>query len=276
MKTLPVGLQLYTVRNEMEKSVPETLAAVKAMGYDYVEPAGLFGYTYEGFRAELDKAGLKAICAHVPFVTLKGENEGDTDAVVKGYKTIGCECIAVPYLGEGERPGDPDFDKVLAEIDRIGAICESNGIILVYHNHDFEFIKMADGTYGLDYMYSTVPANHLQTELDTCWVNIGGENPADYIRKYAGRCPVVHLKDFEGSKSESMYELIGIEKKADTQQKEFRFRPVGHGKQDFPSILEASVESGAKYVIVEQDQSYETPCLEAAKMSREYLKTLGW
>jgi sugar phosphate isomerase/epimerase len=272
MKTLPVGLQLYTVRTEMEKSVPETLAAVKAMGYYYFEPAGLFVYSYEDFKAELDKAGLKAVCAHVPFVTLKG----DTEAVVEGYKLIGCECIAVPYLGEGERPGDPDFDKVLADIDKIGAVCESKGLILIYHNHDFEFVKMPDGTYGLDYMYATVPANHLQTELDTCWVNIGGEVPAEYIRKYAGRCPVVHLKDFIGGKSDSMYELIGIEKKADTKQEEFKFRPVGSGKQDFPAILEAAVESGARYVIVEQDQSYETPCLEAAKMSREYLKTLGW
>ena len=273
MKTLPVGLQLYTVRSEMEKSVPATLKAVKEMGYDYVEPAGLFGYSYEDFKAELDKAGLKAICAHVPFVELCGE----TEKVVDGYKLIGCECIAVPYLGEGERPGDKDFDKVLAKIDEIGAVCESKGVILVYHNHDFEFIKMPDGTYGLDYMYATVPANHLQTELDTCWVNVGGEDPASYIRKYAGRCPVVHLKDFEGSKSESMYELIGIDKKADTSAKNtFKFRPVGSGKQNFPAILEASVESGAKYVIVEQDQSYDTPFLEAAKSSLDYLKSLGW
>ena len=272
MKTLPVGLQLYTVRTEMEKNVPETLAKVKAMGYDYVEPAGLFNYSYEAFRKELDKAGLRAICAHVPLATLKE----DTEAVIEGYKLIGCEYIAIPYLAGGERPGDPDFDKVLNEIDRVGAICEKKGLVLIYHNHDFEFVKMPDGSYGLDYMYNTVPANHLQTELDTCWVNIGGEDPASYIRKYADRCPVVHLKDFIGSKSDSMYELIGIEKKADTTQQEFKFRPVGHGKQDFPAILQASIESGAKYVVVEQDQSYETPCLEAAKMSRDYLKTLGW
>ena len=124
MKTLPVGLQLYTVRDEMAKSVPETLAAVKAMGYDYVEPAGLFGYSYADFKAELDKAGLKAICAHVPFAEMKV----DTEKVIAGYKSIGCECVAVPYLGEGERPGDKDFDKVLAEIDRIGAVCESLGV----------------------------------------------------------------------------------------------------------------------------------------------------
>ena len=274
MKTLPVGLQLYTVRTEMEKSVPETLAAVKAMGYDYVEPAGLFGYSYEGFKAELDKAGLKAICAHVPFVTLKG----DTEAVVEGYKLIGCECLAVPYLGEGERPGDPDFDKVLADIDKIGAVCESKGIILIYHNHDFEFVKLADGTYGLDYMYATVPANHLQTELDTCWVNVGGENPAEYIRKYAGRCPVVHLKDFVGGKTANMYELIGIKPEGEAAAVQaFEFRPVGSGVQNFPEILKASEESGATWVVVEQDRpSMGLTPMESIKKSIGYLKSIGY
>ena len=272
MKTLPVGLQLYTVRDAMEKSVPEALAAVKAMGYDYVETAGLFGYSYEGFKAELDKAGLKAISAHIPIQELIK----NTEELVDGYKSIGCECIALPYLNEGERPGDPVFDELVKEFDRMGAVCESRGMTLVYHNHDFEFVKMENGEYALDNMYNTIPANHLQTELDTCWVSISGEDPAKYIRKYAGRCPVVHLKDYVGEKCESMYELIGIDKKADETQTVFQFRPVGHGVQDFSAILEASVESGAKYVIVEQDRTYDTPSLEAAKMSRDYLKSLGW
>lgn len=273
MKTLPVGLQLYTVRSEMEKDVAATLKAVKAAGYDYVEPAGLFGLTGEQFRALLDENGLKAICAHVALA----EMLADTDKCLDTYKTIGCECIAVPYLAEGQRPGDEGFGEVLKSIDKIGAACAAKGLILVYHNHDFEFKKMPDGRYGLDYMYETISPEHLQTELDTCWVNVGGEDPAAYIRKYAGRCPVVHLKDFVGSKSEHMYELIGI--KSDDKEpvkNTFEFRPVGHGKQNFPAILEAAVESGAKYVIVEQDNTYDIPCLEAAKMSRDYLKSLNW
>lgn len=272
MKTLPVGIQLYTVRNEMEKGVPACLAAVKAAGYDYVETAGLFGLTGEQFRAELDKAGLKAVCAHVPF----SDMEKDPEGIVNTYKTIGCSYIAVPYLGAGQRPGDEGFDEVLKSINEFGAYCHKNGITLLYHNHDFEFVKLENGEYGLDYMYSNTPAENLQTELDTCWVNIGGEVPAEYIRKYAGRCPVVHLKDFVGSKSENMYALIGTDAAKMEDSNKFEFRPVGSGKQDFPAILEAAVESGAEYVIVEQDNTYDIPCLEAAKMSRDYLKSLGW
>ena len=84
------------------------------------------------------------------------------------------------------------------------------------------------------------------------------------------------MKDFDGEKSDSMYELIGIEKKANTTTNTFKFRPLGTGKQNFPPILEASVNSGAKYVIVEQDESYDIPSLETARISREYLKSLGW
>lgn len=145
---------------------------------------------------------------------------------------------------------------------------------LLYHNHDFEFVKI-DGKYALDILYDTVPADLLKTELDTCWVNVGGENPADYVRKYTGRAPVVHLKDFAGEKSEHMYELIGIEEEKKEEKQKFEFRPVGYGKQDFKAILAASEDAGAEWVIVEQDQPSmgKTP-LECAKMSIDYLRSI--
>lgn len=274
MKTLPVGLQLYTVRDELQKSVPAALKAVKEAGYDYVETAGLYGYSYADFKKELDNAGLKIVCGHLTVGQIM--DEAAAKELILGYKSMGAEYLALAYLAEEDRPGTDNFEKVLKAMDKFGAMCKEEGMGFLYHNHDFEFVKMPDGTYALDYMYSTVPAEHLETELDTCWVNVGGENPAEYIRKYANRCPVVHLKDFEGSKTEAMYELIGIDKKADTTQNTFKHRTLGNGKQDFPAILAAAVESGAKYVIVEQDQTYDTPCLDAVKESREYLKSLGW
>lgn len=272
MKKLPVGLQLYTVRDEMQKDLPATLKVVKEAGYDYVEPAGLFGLSGEEFKAELDKAGLIAVSAHVPLAEMLANPE----EAIKTYKTLGCKFFAVPYLGGGERYGDPNFDSILSGIEKFGALCHENGLTLLYHNHDFEFEKTAEGQYVLDYMYEKISPQCLQTELDTCWVNIGGEEPASYIRKYAGRCPVVHLKDFIGGKTENMYALIGTDEATSEKSEEFAFRPVGQGVQNFPEILKAAVESGAEYVIVEQDDTNGIPSLEAAKMSRDYLKSLGW
>ena len=179
-KTLPVGVQVYSVRDYASKDLEGTMMKLKEIGYDYVEPAGLYGKTAEEYKAVLDKCGITAICAHVPYA----EMIADLDKVISDYKTLGVSYIAVPYLGEDDRPGAKNFDTVLENIRSIGKKCAENGLTLLYHNHDFEFVKMPDGRYGLDYMYETVEPEYLQTELDCCWVNVGGENPASYVRKY--------------------------------------------------------------------------------------------
>ena len=131
--------------------------------------------------------------------------------------------------------------------------------------------------YGLDFLYEAVDACTLKTEIDTCWVKYAGENPAEYVKKYAGRCPVVHLKDYVGVKGgKTPYALIGME---DTSAKPdeiaFEFRPVGHGCQNIPEIVEAGLASGAEWFIVEQDLSVGRTPLEACRMSIDYLKSIG-
>lgn len=137
---------------------------------------------------------------------------------------------------------------------------------------------MPDGSFGFDDIYTQVPATALQAEPDTCWIKVAGQNPADYVKKYTGRCPIVHLKDFikKGS-PKNLYKLIGIETEEQTEEGGvFEFRPVGFGQQLWEPILTASLEAGAGWVIVEQDEHYDLPSLEAARRSREYLKILGW
>ena len=242
----PVALQVYSVRDFAEKDLEGTFRQIKEMGYDGVELAGLYGYSYAEVKAAAEKAGLTPISAHVPLADMLA----DPDGVLAGYASIGCKYVAVPYLPEELRPGT----------DR--------------------FAQTVDGEYALDMLYRVIPADLLQTEIDTCWVNVAGEDPAAYIRKYAGRAPVVHLKDFYMSDRDAesdgpFYELIGIDKKAEGQSI-FEFRPVGCGMQDFPEILKAAEEAGSSWVVVEQDQpSMEKNSLECAKMSREYLKKLG-
>ena len=264
---LPVMLQVYTVRDYAGKDFLGTMKKIREIGYEYVELAGLCGLTAKEVKAALDEAGLKAVSAHVALNELMDEKTLDD------YKLIGCEYVAVPYLGEGSRPGDPAFDQILENIRKIGIAARERGMTLLYHNHDFEFIKMPDGSFGLDYMYNTIPADTLQTELDLCWVRVAGQDPAAYVRKYAGRAPVVHFKDYVGQKTEGMYNLIGMKETA-KETKAFEFRPVGEGVQDFKAIAAAVYESGCKYVCVEQDNTYDVDPLEAAKRSFEYLKNL--
>lgn len=270
---LPVAVQVYSVRDDAKADLRGTLEKIKAMGYDGVEFAGLYDNSPEEIKAMCDQIGLVPISAHVPYLTMIADPKG----VLSQYATIGCKFVAVPHLSTDLRPGTDAFPEVMKNIRMLGEVAKELGIQLLYHNHDFEFIRL-DGKYGLDVLYETIPAEYLQTELDTCWVNVGGENPAEYIKKYSGRAPLVHLKDFFGEKSENMYELIGIQNAAAPKRPDnFELRPVGSGMQDFPSILAAAEEAGTSWVIVEQDRpSMGLTPMACIEKSRNYLKTLGY
>lgn len=270
MYDFPIALQLYSVRDDMAADFEGTLKKVKDLGYDGVEFAGLFGKSAAEIKKMCDEIGVVPISAHVPFVDLINDPD-----LMKTYSEIGCQYVVIPYLTEEYRPGAEKFREVIDGAKMLGLKAKELGMKLCYHNHDFEFVKI-NGEYALDILYKEVPADLLSPQLDICWVNIGGENPSEYIRKYNGRIEIVHLKDFVGSLSENMYALIGID---DDKKKEasgsFEFRPVGYGLQNFPEILNASKDVGAKWVVVEQDAPSmgKTP-LECAEMSINYLKKL--
>jgi len=272
MEKRPIAYQLYSAREEAQKDLPPVLQRIAAMGYDGVECAGFYGHGAQEYRRMLDEAGLKAVSSHVSLADIQDDMFG----VIAYHRQIGCEYIAVPYLDDHTRPGAAGFARSIAVITAFGKLCRKAGITLLYHNHDFEFCQVS-GQYGLDFLYDVVPACILQTELDVCWVKYAGLDPAAYIRQYAGRCPVVHLKDFVGGRSEgSPYGLIGdaeSEKKAGSVA--FEFRPFGYGCQDAKGVVDAAIESGALWFVVEQDLSVGRTPLEAAEMSIGTLKTIG-
>ena len=268
MEKKKIAVQLFSVRDAMKDDFYGTLKQVKAFGYDGVEFAGLFGHSPEEVRQMCQELELVPISAHVSLALLMEDMEG----TIECYRTIGCKYIAIPYLPEDLRPGTDGFPKVIEFAKVLGKALADKGMVLQYHNHDFEFVKL-DGKYALDVLYEQVGPELLQTQLDTCWVNVGGENPVDYIKKYAGRVPTVHLKDFVGRKTANMYQLIGID---DNQKQEaveaFAFRALGRGVQNIPAIVEASIEGGAEWFIVEQDMATEgySP-MESIQISARYL-----
>ena len=270
----PIAVQLYSVRDDAHADFRKTLEQVKAMGYDGVEFAGRlaeYGFTPEEIRDMCKEIGLVPISAHVPYAAMAADPEG----VLADYVTVGCKFVGVPASPPDERPGAENFYASFKKIENIGRVAKSLGLQLLYHNHDFEFTKI-DGEYGLDILYSNISAEYLQTELDVCWVTVGGEDPVKYIKKYTDRAPIVHLKDFWGEKSDNMYEIIGEEGKAPERPKNFEFRPNGKGVVNFPPILEAAREAGTAWVVVEQDQpSMGLTPMESIKTSIDYLKTIN-
>ena len=270
---LPVGLQLYSVRDDMAKDFKGTLQQVKAMGYDGVEFAGLFDNDPADIKAMCAEIGLNPISAHVPLADMLA----DVDKVIADYKAIGCEYIVVPYVTEERRPGGDKFNQMIEEIRTIGAKCKEAGLTLLYHNHDFEFAKTESGEFGLDYLYANVSADLLQTELDECWVRYAGQDPVAYLQKYEGRSPVVHLMDYyaSGEQKEDPYALIGLNEGEKKENTAFEFRPLGYGVQDVPALMKAAKHAGSKWLIVEQDQPSmgKTP-LECVALSMETIQAI--
>lgn len=245
-----IALQLYTVRDFANEDLVGTLQKVKDMGYNQVELAGMYDKTPEELKAVLDQVGLEAVSAHVGI----GHFEADIKAGVAAYKTVGCTYIGVPWLDANQLPGGEKWADVKAQLQKIAAECKAQGITLMYHNHAHEFEKLPSGQYIQDAFFEELP--EIEAEIDSGWVDAVNLCPAEYIKQYAGRVPVVHLKD--------------TCKNAKTD------KPVGQGTQDMPKITAAAVESGTKVFVAELDEAVGLTSLEAAQQSIEYLKSIGF
>ena len=149
---LPVAVQVYSVRDSAEADLAGTLKKIKEMGYQGVEFAGLYGLSPDYVKGLCDGVGLVPISAHIPL----DEMIADPDKTFANYAKIGCKFAAVPYVTPERRPGAEKFGETIKTIAELGKIAKKYGLTLLYHNHDFEFTKMPDGRYVLDYMYETI------------------------------------------------------------------------------------------------------------------------
>ncbi|MCQ2186920.1 MAG: sugar phosphate isomerase/epimerase [Bacteroidales bacterium] len=277
-KKLPIGVQLYSVRTDLEKDFYGTLKAVREMGYAGVEFYGeYYGNTPTQIKQWCTELGLIPFSNHVPFQAMID----DVDKVIEDNLILGVQYLVFPYMDEASRPGiDPkQFKKTVAKIGEIGEKVHAAGFQLLYHNHDFEFVTLEDGTVGYDYIFSSNDRVKLQNEPDVCWVSYAGFDPAEVLAKYAGNIPVVHLKDYylEGKLSSAPYALIGIS--TDNAMKDdggwFEYRPVGMGQVDIPAVIKAAIDGGAQWLCVEQDEpSQGLDRLQNVAKSVEYLKSL--
>lgn len=278
-KKLPVGLQLYSVRTDLEKDFYGTLKAVREMGYAGVEFYGeYYGNDIVQVKRWCTELGLIPFSNHVPYQQMID----DIDKVIKENTILGVQYIVFPYMDEASRPGvDPEqFRKTVATLGEVGAKVREAGFQLLYHNHDFEFVDMGDGKLGYDEIFASNKPENLQNEIDVTWVSYGGQDPVEYIKKYNGRMPIVHAKDYklEGTLTQPPYALIGIS--TDNSMKcetgSFEYRPLGMGQLDIPAILKTSIDCGAQWICVEQDE----PCaglnrLEGVAKSVEFLREQG-
>jgi sugar phosphate isomerase/epimerase len=256
-----IGLQLYTVRDAMQRDFEGTLAQVAAIGYTQVEFAGYFDRSPKDIRSLLDRNGLISPSTHVDYEVLgeKWPKEIETS------KVIGQSYIICPWIPEEVR-NQPDGWKRAAEtFNRAGEVSKKAGIQFGYHNHWFEFYPV-NGKRPYDSLLEECDLNLVKMEMDLCWIEVGGGDPLDYFRRYPGRFPLVHVKDVKRipGKKESGGQDFGSSQPGMTE--------VGSGIIDWKTIFAQSDEAGIKYYFVEHDNP-KAP-FDSIRTSFNYLKQL--
>lgn len=249
MATNPIALQMYTLRDEAQKDFIGTLRAVAAMGYGAVELAGLGGLSPEALRKELDALGLRVSGAHIGLDRL----EGDLAGAIAELQTLGGRFLICPWLPPQRRPDAEGYRRLAEGLNGIARTAQESGLQFCYHHHDFELQRFGDTT-GLHIMRDVTDPALVKFEIDIYWASYAGFDPAGLIGEFAGRVPLVHLKDMKAG--------------------DRVFAEVGQGTLDIPGVIAAADKAGAEWYIVEQDRC-ERPPLESVRMSIEYLKSIG-
>lgn len=245
-----IALTLFTLRDycRTAEDLDATLKRVADIGYPSVQVSG-FKLDFEVIREKLDKYNLYCCASHDNLDDL----QNNTQKVIDKLKTLDC-----PFTALGAPPGEyiseEGFKKLAAILEESGKKLADAGLTLGYHNHDFEMAHFGGKTF-LDTLYELVPEKVLKAELDVHWLARGGKDPAQTLRDYAGRIPVIHLKDLSIVKDEP------------------KFSEVGHGNLNWSAILEAGLDGGVEHFVVEQDKPFPgRDIFDSIAMSYEFLK----
>lgn len=249
MSSIPIALQLYTVREDCARDFVGTLRQVAAVGYKAVELAGTYDLSAQELKKVLDDLGIKVISSHIPMTDL----EQHLSRVFDDNHTLDNQYIVMPWLPEARRKTAQDWMTLAQSLNEIGARCHAAGFQLCYHNHAFEF-ETFDGLGAYDILFDAVDPKYVNAEIDVYWVRYAGGDPAALIRRFAGHTPLIHIKDMTGGTPHT-------------------FAEIGEGIIDFKPIFEAGQSSGAQCYIVEQDQCSRPP-LESIDISWRNLQLL--
>jgi sugar phosphate isomerase/epimerase len=254
---LPIGLQLYSVRNLLPKDFDGTLAQVRAAGYTVVEAAGYFNRTAKQFRASMDKAGLRCVSTHHPLKQLNTE----LDQCLDYGHTLGLEyMICSSSLGLHGSPGTnqaptlADWQRVADDFNRLGEKVKAAGMTFGVHNHMPEF-AVVEGRLVYDQLLARTDPQYVVFEMDAGWVAASGHDPVGYLRRAPQRFPLMHVKDMIKGPNGQMHAT-----------------EMGRGAVHYGRILRAA--TGLKYYFIEQEE-FDIDPMQALRIDADYMRTLN-
>lgn len=285
MKKGLIGVQMSTVKDKVpELGAYGLMEACAKIGYHCVEISQIpmTKENVSGMKKACDDFGIKVAACTASLEPLVPGAPGEYltthfDKIVDDCKALGTDLLRMgimPVSCMGNRAKVIDFVK---RADEMAERLSEHGIDLYFHSHHIELVKY-DGQYLLDIIKETT--KRMGFELDTYWIQAGGENPIDFIRQYAGRIRLLHLKDYR------VAEVVLPEDRTDPNllgrifDEQFynlsRFAEVGEGNLPIHGCIEAALEGGCEYFLVEQDDTYDRDSLESLRISHDNLVAMGY
>ena len=248
MDSIPLFLQLWSLRREASTDPAATLHSVRSLGYDGVELAGDYGWSSDQWRALLDETGLKAVSAHVGLEAL----EADLAGRVAFHRTLGIERLIVPHLGEDFRTTD-GYRDVARRLDTLGGKLAEEGLSIGSHNHDFEFAPLGDSgePCGMEILLAETDAARVKFEFDAYWLEYAGRDALAFIRQHEDRVFSIHAKD------------LRKRDRADV--------PAGQGDVDFRNLLPLCVARDWPVIVEYEGENAPAAVREAAVFLRPLL-----
>jgi sugar phosphate isomerase/epimerase len=245
-KTFGIGIQLYTIRDEMAKDVPGSLKKVSDFGYKYLELAGyndgkFYGYQPDEFKKLVEGLGMAILSSHTQ-VEAQGITLENAKKMAEDHAKVGVKYCIQPWVVLEARKPLSNWQKMAADWNQVGKIMKETGVQFGYHNHNFEFANLEGKLPYFDVLMAELDKDLVTMEIDLFWVTKAGQDPVKIFKKYPGRFQLFHMKDMF-TKEKPFFAPEGVKD----------FAPVGAGVIDFRKILAKKDLAGMKYMIVEQD-----------------------
>lgn len=258
-----IGLQLYTVRDDMQNDPLGTLKVIADIGYTHVESAGYsegmyYGMSPKQFNKALSDLGLKMYTGHTRTgytdLSMTHTMSNNWEAVCEDAASIGQKYLICGWLAPEERGTLDDYKRTAELFNKCGEISNQYEIKTGFHNHDFEFVKL-DGQVPYDVLLSETDSDKVCFELDHYWTTKAGVDGLAILNKHKGRFPLWHIKDMDNSSEQF-------------------FTEVGSGVINWKKIFETAPSTGMQYFFVEQDQCRNFRPLESIEIGHDYLASL--
>jgi sugar phosphate isomerase/epimerase len=254
-----LGIQLYMVKEDMEKDPSTTLARLGRMGYTQIESFGgakgiFWGYTNKTFNQLAKDSGLSFVSSHYA-----GDASG-FETTAQQAAEIGMKYLIYPW--KGPQKSIDDFKKIADEFNVYGMICKKQGIRFAYHPHDYPY-KRIDGQLPIDVLLDHTDEQLVDFEMDFYYTVTEGQNPEYYIKKYKPRFRLCHMRDVlkirlpSGSTDESACDL-------------------GEGIINYSQLLSTCLSNGMQYYFVEQSRFFQESPLQSAEKNANYLKNFNF